>query len=267
MRGDITVIIAVKNEGPTIAEVVTRSRQWASDVVVVDGHSTDRTAAVAQAAGARVLTDHGRGKGDAIRTALSEIGTAITVFLDGDGSHDPDDIPTVVAPIERGDADHVLASRLMGGSSELHGGFDEFFRLAGSAFITACINWRFGVRLSDSQNGFRAIRTDVLRSLDLRENGTTIEQEILIQALAGGARVVEVPSHEYRRRFGTSHIRVSRVWPAYGLSLAANLFFRSSMRGRRRRQQVADDRQTAAPLSGALRRPIADVRITTGRSD
>ncbi len=57
-----------------------------------------------------------------------------------------------------------------GGSSELHGGFDEFFRLAGSSFITACINWRFNCRLSDSQNGFRAIRTTVLRQLDLREN-------------------------------------------------------------------------------------------------
>ena len=57
------------------------------------------------------------------------------------------------------DADHVAASRLRGGSSELHGGFDEFLRLAGSSFITACINWRFDCRLSDSQNGFRAIRT------------------------------------------------------------------------------------------------------------
>ena len=95
-----------------------------------------------------------------MRRAIPHIRRRSTVFLDADGSHDPEDIPLLVEPIVEDAADHVTASRLSGGSSELHGGFDEFFRLAGSSFITACINWRFGVRLSDSQNGFRAIRTD-----------------------------------------------------------------------------------------------------------
>ena len=90
-------------------------------------------------------------------------------------------------PILRGEADHVSASRLMGGSSELHGGFDEFLRLTGSSFITACINWRFRVRLSESQNGFRAIRTDVLQQLPLIEDLTTIEQEMIIRTLRAGS--------------------------------------------------------------------------------
>lgn len=263
---DVTVIIPAKDEAGTIGEVVTRSRRWATDVLVVDGRSTDDSVATARAAGARVLSDHGRGKGDAIRVGISEIRTGIAVFLDADGSHDADDIPALVAPIERGEADHVLASRLIGGSSELHGGFDEFFRLAGSAFITACVNWRFGVRLSDSQNGFRAIRTELLRSLRLRENGTTIEQEILIQSLASGARVLEVPSHEYRRRFGNSHIQVSRVWPRYGLSLAANLFIRCPLRARTGRKQLAAGHR-AASFTDALRPTIADARTTPGRSE
>src|SRR5690606_37146105 len=108
------------------------------------------------------------------------------IILDADGSHDPDDIPRLVAPILEGTADHVSGSRLMGGSSELHGGFDEFLRLTGSSLITACINWRFGVRLSESQNGFRAIRTAVVRQLPLRPNGTTIEQEMIIKTLRRG---------------------------------------------------------------------------------
>ena len=110
-----------------------------------------------------------------------------------------------------GSADHVVASRLRGGSSELHGGFDEFLRLAGSSFITACINWRFACQLSDSQNGFRAVRTSVLRQLDLRENTTTIEQEMTMKTLRHGWRMAEVPSHEHPRvARRLAHSRVAR---------------------------------------------------------
>jgi glycosyltransferase involved in cell wall biosynthesis len=216
-------VIAALNEAPTIAAVVERCVTYASKVLVVDGHSSDGTAGQAHAAGADVITDHGRGKGDALRTAVPRIETPVTVFLDADGSHDPDDIPRLVRPILSGEADHVTASRLIGGSSELHGGFDEFLRLAGSSFITACINWRFGVGLSDSQNGFRALRTSMLRDLPLREESTTIEQEMIIETLRRGYRMAEVGSHEHRRRFGRSHIMVWRAAPRYVRSLVRGL--------------------------------------------
>jgi dolichol-phosphate mannosyltransferase len=221
---DVTVVVPTLNEAPSVGSVVAACREVAAEVIVVDSHSTDGTADVARAAGANMLFDDRRGKGHALRVAIPHVRTAVAVFIDADGSHDPRDIPRVVEPIARGAADHVSASRLIGGSSELHGGFDEFFRLAGSSFITACINWRFGVRLSDSQNGFRAIRTAVLRDLDLRENLTTIEQEMIVQTLRRGYRLMEVPSHEYRRAHGVSHIRVWRVAPRYVYSLALNLF-------------------------------------------
>src|SRR4029079_9860891 len=165
------------------------------------------------------------GKGYAIRQAIPHIRTPVTVFLDADGSHDPEDIPLLVAPILADEADHVAASRLRGGSSELHGGFDEFLRLAGSSFITACINWRFDCQLSDSQNGFRAVRTSVLRQLDLRENTTTIEQEMTIKTLRGGWRIAEGPSHENPRADGHADIPVWRDAPRYGYSLVKYLFF------------------------------------------
>src|SRR5213079_3356391 len=117
------------------------------------------------------------------QVAIERVTSDLIVFIDADGSHDPDDIPQLVAPIVEGRADHVSGSRLIGGSSELHGGFDEFFRLMGSSLITACINRRFGVRLSESQNGFRAIRSDVVRDLGLTERWTTIEQEMIIKTL------------------------------------------------------------------------------------
>jgi dolichol-phosphate mannosyltransferase len=221
----VTVVIAAKQEAPSIAGIVRRARAYADEVIVVAGHSTDGTERVAAENGAIVMADGGRGKGEALRRAVPRIQAPIVVFLDADGSHDPEDIPLLVEPILAERADHVSASRLRGGSSELHGGFDEFFRLTGSSFITACINWRFDCRLSDSQNGFRAIRTDVLRQLDLVEDSTTIEQEMIIKTLRRGFRLTEVPSHEHPRLHGTSHIRVWRSAPRYGWSLVKHLFF------------------------------------------
>ena len=225
VAADVSVVIAAKQEAPSIGGVIDRTRRYANEILVVVGQSTDGTADVAARSGASVLPDRGRGKGQAIREAIPHIRTPVTVFLDADGSHDPEDIPLLVEPILAGEADHVVASRLRGGSSELHGGFDEFLRLAGSSFITACINRRFDCRLSDSQNGFRAIRTSVLRQLDLRERTTTIEQEMTIKTLRGGWRIAEVPSHEHPRSHGVSHIRLWRDSPRYVWSLVKCLFF------------------------------------------
>jgi len=80
--------------------------------------------------------------------------------------------------------------------------------------------------LSDTQNGYRAIRTDVLKALGLRENSTTIEQEMVMKTLAAGYRVAEVPSHEHPRSHGRSHINIWRVMPRYAYCLAANLAVR-----------------------------------------
>jgi glycosyltransferase involved in cell wall biosynthesis len=225
IAADVSVIIAAKQEAPSIGAVIERTQRYANTIVVVVGRSNDGTADVAAARGARVMPDGGLGKGEAIRRAIPVIASPVAVFLDADGSHDPEDIPLLVEPILRDEADHVAASRLRGGSSELHGGFDEFLRLSGSSFITACINWRFKCRLSDSQNGFRAIRTSVLRQLELRENSTTIEQEMTIKTLRQGWRMAEVPSHEHPRLHGASHIRVLRHAPRYGYSLVKYLFF------------------------------------------
>ncbi len=221
----ITVVIPAKNEAATIREVIEGCRPHADEILVVDGRSADQTASLAEAAGARVIADSGRGKGAAIRESIGQITGDVAVFIDADGSHDPNDIPRLVAPIIEGKADHVSGSRLLGGSSELHGTFAEFLRLAGSSFITWCINHRFSVQLSESQNGFRAIRADVLRRLRLRENITTIEQEMIVETLRQGFRMAEVPSHEHKRRAGESHIRLSRVWLRYGWCLARKLWF------------------------------------------
>jgi hypothetical protein len=119
----------------------------------------------------------------------------------------------------------VTGSRFLGGTDELYGGFGEFLRLVGSSLISTCIGWRFKNKISDSQNGFRAIKTDVLRKLNLKENITTIEQEMIIKTLKKGFRLIEVPSHEYNRFSGKSHIQIAKVAFRYVFSMFLYLFF------------------------------------------
>ena len=95
--------------------------------------------------------------------------------------------------------------------------------MVGADIILIGINKRWKQDLTESQNGFRAIRTDVIRSLDLIENITTIEQEMMMKALKRGFIVTEVPSHEYSRKFGQSSIKLHKVWFRYIYSFIKNL--------------------------------------------
>ncbi|MDY6951243.1 MAG: glycosyltransferase family 2 protein [Thermodesulfobacteriota bacterium] len=220
----ISAVIPTLNEEATVARIIEGCTPHVDEIIVVDGHSIDRTRQTAEELGVKVIQDHGKGKGEAIRYSINQVTGDIIVFIDADGSHNPGDIPKLIQPIIEGRADHVSGSRLIGGSSELHGGFDECFRLMGSSFVTACINWKFKVRLSESQNGFRAIKTDVIRQLGLKEDITTIEQEMIIKTLKKGYRMAEIPSHENERTAGYSKICLRKVWFRYIYSLAKYLF-------------------------------------------
>ena len=221
----VTAIIPARNEERSIAEIIERTRPFCDEVLVVDGHSTDRTAEIAlgYGPGVRVVKDNKKGKGDAVRVGAFAAHYDTVVYLDADGSHDPADIPALVAPIQKGDADLVIGSRGKGGSDELHGDVEKLLRMVGSDLILIGINMRFKQHLTDSQNGFRAIRTDVIRALDLKENITTIEQEMTMRALKLGFRISEVPTHEYSRKYGESTIKLRKVWFRYIYSFLKHL--------------------------------------------
>jgi dolichol-phosphate mannosyltransferase len=208
----VTVVIPARNEESTIGLVIEKCALYADEILVIDGHSTDGTHEIAVDLGARVVIDNGIGKGDAVRVGIAEAMGDVIVFIDADGSHSPDDIPRMVQPILDDLADLVVGSRMRGGSDELHGDFMKFIRMVGSDIITLGINYRFGVRLTDTQNGFRAIRTTAARRLNLVEDISTIEQEMGIKALHAGYRVSEIPSHEYERSHGDSCIKLHQVW-------------------------------------------------------
>jgi dolichol-phosphate mannosyltransferase len=239
----VTVVIPARNEEPSIEPIIIGSQLYADEILVVDGHSEDRTREIAISHGARVVSDNGVGKGDAIRVGIEQATSDILVFIDADGSHSPDDIPGMVQPIKDGDADLVVGSRMRGGSDELHGDFLKFFRMVGSDIITLGLNYRFGVSLTDTQNGFRAIRTSAARALNLVEDITTIEQEMGIKALHAGFVVAEIPSHEYERAHGDSCIQLRTVWFRYVYTWLKYLLFgsRSALKPASERQVVVEE--------------------------
>jgi glycosyltransferase involved in cell wall biosynthesis len=219
-----TVIIPTRNEGDVVVELAAAVRSHCDEVIIVDGSSTDGSAQRLAAGGFTVITDHGLGKGDALRLGFAAATGDVIVTMDADGSHDPENIGAIVAPIAAGDADMVIGCRMRGGSDEFAGTWTMFIRLWGNNFLTQVINTRFGASLTDSQNGFRALRATLAKELPLRENLHTIELEMVLKALKRGWRVCQVPSHEYARRLGHSSLSVAGQSPAFLWCLIRNLF-------------------------------------------
>jgi len=219
-----TVVIPSRNEGDTVVSLAGSVRAFCDDVIVVDGRSTDGSPERLRAAGITVVDDRGRGKGDAIRRGLEAAGGDVIVTMDADGSHDPADIRALVAPIERGEADLVIGCRMRGGSDEFAGTWTMFVRLWGNNFLTQLINTRFGTSLTDTQNGFRAVRASAVPRLALREDRHSIELEMCLRALKCGLRVCQVPAHEYARKTGESSLSVVRQTPTFLWCLLRNLW-------------------------------------------
>lgn len=221
----ISVIIPAKNESATIKDVIAGVKPYADELLVIDGHSTDTTREVSENIGAHVVLDHGKGKGDGIRVGIQKATGDILVFIDADGSHDPNDIPKLVKPILEKNVDMVIGSRMTGGSDELTGDISRFIRMTGSHILLLMINYRWNVRLTDCQNGFRAIKADVARKINLQENIHTIEEEMVMKCLKNQYIVFEVPSHEYERRYGSSSLNLIGTWYRFGWCIFKNYFF------------------------------------------
>ena len=219
-----TVIIPSKNEGDVVVALALAARAYCDEVLVVDGRSTDGSPERLRTAGVTVLDDRGRGKGDALRVGIEAARGDILVTLDADGSHDPAAIPSLVAPIVSGDADVVIGCRMRGGSDEFAGTWTMFIRLWGNNFLTQVINTRYRTSLTDTQNGFRALRASAIKPLGLRANLHTIELEMVLRSLKHGLRVTQVPSHEYARKAGHSTLSVVEQTPAFLWCLLRNIW-------------------------------------------
>ena len=222
MTGDIglkvAVIIPALNEEEAIGRVVRAIPPLASQVIVVDNGSTDRTAEKAREAGARVVREARKGYGYACLRGMKEAGDAdVVVFLDGGYSDFPEEMGRLVGPIAQGKADLVIGSRIRGRRER--GALPPQALIANSLFSLA-LRLLYGLRVTDI-GPFRAIRADRLLSLNMQEGTYGWTLEMMAKAARRKLRVVEVPV-SYRRRIGRSKVSGS---PWVSLKAAARMIY------------------------------------------
>jgi glycosyltransferase involved in cell wall biosynthesis len=199
----VSFLVPVYNEEGTIATLLERVRALPVEkqIVVVDDGSTDETAGILRASAGDdlvVIRQENRGKGAAIRAAIPHADGDICVIQDADLEYDPDDVPELIQPIVDGVADVVYGSRLSGGRPQRA---YLFWHRVGNRFLSLVAGVLYNTTLTDMETGYKAFRTDVLRGLDLREDGFSIEPEITGRICRQRLRIYEQPISYYGRTY------------------------------------------------------------------
>jgi glycosyltransferase involved in cell wall biosynthesis len=199
----VSVIIPTRNEAQAIGRVLADiPRDLVSEVIVVDSCSSDETPAIAARMGARVLSEARRGYGQACFTGLANANAPdVVVFLDGDYSDRPAELPLLLAPIVEGRADITIGSRL---TSARATGALPWHSVFGNWLAANLINTLYGLKITDL-GPFRAARAEVLRAVELRETTYGWAVELILKGNVRGYRIVEVPV-SYHPRIGKSKI-------------------------------------------------------------
>jgi dolichol-phosphate mannosyltransferase len=223
---DLSIIIPALNESGNIGPLVTRCRRTVdaigthAEILVIDGGSEDDTVAEAERAGARVLSQEGRGYGGALRTGFAAARGRYLQTMDSDLSHEPEVIRSLWDARERSDL--VIASRYVPG-----GGADmPWVRAVLSRILNVTFTTAFRLPIHDISSGFRLYRREVVAPLVLTAADFDVLEEILILIFNAGGRIVEVPFHYRPRQAGRSHVKLLR----FGLAYARTFFAMWKMR-------------------------------------
>ena len=185
------LIIPAFNEEKAIGDIIEKSFQYVDDILVVDDGSKDNTYDIVKNTDALIIRhETNLGKGVALRDAFNYIKDYdIVVTIDGDGQHDPSEIPKLIKPIKEVKADLVNGSRYLDG-------FDDdtpAYRRVGQRVLDIATNVTSGTSVTDSQSGFRAFKGDTIKYYRFRDTGFGIESEMLADASENNLKIIEVP--------------------------------------------------------------------------
>ena len=242
-RPRVVVVMPAYNAARTLRMTYTELPHDSVDMVIlVDDGSTDDTVAVARELNLKLfLHDRNYGYGANQKTCYAEAlraGADIIVMVHPDYQYDPRLLPEVVHPIQKGDADVVLGSRLKSGSA-LSGGM-PWWKYVSNRFLTGVENWVFGLRLSEYHTGYRAYRREVLETVNFTLNADKFifDQEIVAQIVEAGFRITEVPvPTRYFAEASSASFLASVRYGAGILWLMARLLLHRSGRWRQRQFQ------------------------------
>jgi glycosyltransferase involved in cell wall biosynthesis len=204
----LSVIVPVFNEEPTVGDVVERLKTvlqqmgFRFEIIVVDDYSTDGSLQVALGKHVLVyrLKQH-MGKGYALRAGFAKARGNLVATIDSDGSHRPGELPLLLKPILRGEADLVIGSRFSTSTSAT-----SRRNQAGNRLFNALIHVLTRRPISDSQSGYRVMTAQVLKSMRLNSGEYQIESEMLVKTMRKSFRIKEVPISFEQRTYGTSQI-------------------------------------------------------------
>lgn len=206
-KNKVSIIIPCKDEAEGLKKIIQSVKPYSNDIVIMDGHSKDNTRDIALKEKVRYFLDHGKGRGEAVRSGFNKTKNEYILIFDADGSSDCRDIPLLLSPLFKESADLVIGSRRTGGSFDLKMDFHGILRSSGSDFLVLLVNKRFNADFSDILFGFRALKKSSLKKLNLKANGHELEQEMVVNALKNKLKIVEVPSRENARKWGKSKLK------------------------------------------------------------
>jgi glycosyltransferase involved in cell wall biosynthesis len=209
----LSVIIPVYNEELTVGNIIDRTKAamqqigLSYEIIVIDDHSNDKSLEVAKKCGVRIftLTQH-LGKGYALRAGFAKAKGDIVVTIDSDGSHRPEELPEILAPILHGEADLTIGSRYLNHKHVATRRLNAF----GVKIFNRLIEAFTGVAITDSQSGYRAMKREVIEKQKLYAREYEIESEMLVKTVRAGFRVSEVPISFEQRTYG--HSGVDPMW-------------------------------------------------------
>ncbi len=215
----VSIVIPSKNEGEGIEKIIKSVKKYVDEIIVVDGHSNDKTKEKTLKNKAIYLLDNNLGRGDAVKIGLSKAKGDVVVLFDADGSHNESEIPQFINTLIKNKADLVIGSRRKGGSSDMQMNINGLIRSVGSDLLVMMLNHRFNTNYTDIIYSFRCLRKNSLKGIKLKSDDFSIEHEMVVEFLKKKKQVIEIPSRENARGWGESKLRTFT-----GLKMAFHLF-------------------------------------------